>query len=110
MGDLHSEIKANIELVNEKRKLNASDTNQFIKVLGEDVRQFISCMREELEQIDTAIKERDDKCKVDMERIESKIAQNEQQKAQLNQLSNLNQKDPLTPQEKKEIQKIGDLK
>jgi hypothetical protein len=38
MGDLHSEITANIELVSEKRKINASDTNQFIKVLGEDVR------------------------------------------------------------------------
>jgi len=26
MGELHSEIKANVELVKEKRRLNASDT------------------------------------------------------------------------------------
>jgi hypothetical protein len=38
MGDLHSEIKANIELVKEKKRMNASDTVQFMKVLGEDVR------------------------------------------------------------------------
>ena len=38
MGDLNSEIKANIELVKEKKRMNASDTVQFMKVLGEDVR------------------------------------------------------------------------
>ena len=66
MGDLHSEIKANIELVKEKKRMNASDTVQFMKVLGEDVRQFIQCMREEIEQIVKSIEERDDKCKIDM--------------------------------------------
>lgn len=49
MSDLHNEIHANIDLVREKRRLNAPDTNQFVKILGEDVRQFISCMREEIE-------------------------------------------------------------
>lgn len=48
MGELHSEIKANVELVKEKKRLNASDTRQFIHILGEDVRQFITCMRDEL--------------------------------------------------------------
>jgi hypothetical protein len=38
MSDLHVEIRSNIELVNEKRRLNASDTNQFVRVLCEDVR------------------------------------------------------------------------
>jgi hypothetical protein len=38
MGDLNSEIKANVELVKEKKKINASDTSQFIKVLGDDVK------------------------------------------------------------------------
>ena len=49
MSDLHSEIKANIELVAEKKRINAADTQQFIRVLGEDVRQFIQCMREEVD-------------------------------------------------------------
>ena len=80
MGDLHSEIKANIELVKEKKKSNATDTVQFVKVLGEDVRQFISCMREEIEQVVGAINERDEKCKIDMERIENKIASNDSMK------------------------------
>lgn len=38
MGDLHKEIHANIDLVREKKRLNAPDTNQFVKILGEDVR------------------------------------------------------------------------
>jgi hypothetical protein len=38
MGDLHTEIHANIDLVREKKRLNAPDTNQFVKILGEDVR------------------------------------------------------------------------
>ena len=41
MGDLHAEIAANIDLVNEKKKLNSSDTLQFINVLGDDVKQFL---------------------------------------------------------------------
>ena len=41
MSDLHSEIKANIDLVKEKKRMNAPDTVQFTRVLGEDVRQFI---------------------------------------------------------------------
>jgi hypothetical protein len=49
MGDLHTEIGANVDLVREKRRLNAPDTDQFINILGEDVRQFIQCMREELQ-------------------------------------------------------------
>lgn len=79
MQDLHSEIKANIELVNQKNKnltpgqKPAAETIQFIKVLGEDVRQFIQCMREEIEQVVGAISERDDKCKLDMERIDQKV-------------------------------------
>jgi primosomal protein N'' len=32
------------------------------------------CMREEVEQAIAAIDERDDKCKIDMERIETKVA------------------------------------
>ena len=38
MSDLHVEIRSNIELVNEKRRINAADTNQFVRVLCEDVR------------------------------------------------------------------------
>jgi len=38
MGDLHKEIHANIELVKEKKKSRASDTEKFIKILGEDVK------------------------------------------------------------------------
>lgn len=38
MSDLHQEIHANIDLVKEKRRLNAPETNQFIKILGEDVK------------------------------------------------------------------------
>ena len=41
MGDLNSEITANIDLVNEKKKINSSDTDQFIMVLGDDVKQFL---------------------------------------------------------------------
>ena len=41
MADLHAEITANIELVNQKRELNSSDTDYFINVLGEDVKQFL---------------------------------------------------------------------
>lgn len=77
MGDLHSEIYANIDLVKEKKRLNAPDTNQFVKILGEDVKQFIQCMREEIEQVIISINERDDKCKSDMTKIESIIGENE---------------------------------
>jgi hypothetical protein len=73
MLDLHSEISANIDLVNDKKKTNSPDTNQFVKVLGDDVRQFIHCMREEIMQSILAINERDDKCKLDMERISNKV-------------------------------------
>eukprot|EP00347_Sterkiella_histriomuscorum_P013580 403364170 len=83
MGDLHSEIHANIDLVREKKRLNAPDTNQFVSILGEDVKQFISCMREEIESVLLSINERDDTCKLDMQRIESKINQGEQCKQQL---------------------------
>ena len=38
MTDLHVEIRSNIDLVTEKRRMQASDTNQFIRVLCEDVR------------------------------------------------------------------------
>ena len=70
MSDLHSEIRANIDLVSEKKKLNAPDTKQFIKVLGEDVHQFIGCMREEIEGVKQAIRERDNKCEDEMQLIE----------------------------------------
>ncbi len=83
MGDLNSEIRANVELVKEKKKINSSDTTQFIKVLGDDVKQFISCMREELEQVLGAISERDDKCRLDMQRIEGKIVNTDQLKGQI---------------------------
>lgn len=80
MGDLQSEILANVELVKEKKKINSGDTIQFIKVLGDDVKQFISCMRDELDSVVGAIGERDDKCKLDMERIEQKIGVTTQMK------------------------------
>jgi hypothetical protein len=48
MNELHIEIKSNIELVQEKRRVHSKDTNQFISVLCEDVRQFLSCMTDEL--------------------------------------------------------------
>ena len=38
MNDLHVEIKSNIDLVQEKKRVNAKDTGQFIRVLSEDVR------------------------------------------------------------------------
>lgn len=41
------------------------------------MRQFIGCMKEELESILISISERDDRCKLDMTRIESKILQND---------------------------------
>ena len=100
MGDLHSEIRANIELVKEKKRMNASDTSQFMKVLGEDVRQFIACMREEIEQIVLQIKDRDSKCSFDMQRIESKISQNENQKNQLTTSQ------PIGSSDSKELSKI----
>jgi ElaB/YqjD/DUF883 family membrane-anchored ribosome-binding protein len=55
MGDLHTEIQSNIDLVFEKRRNNSSDTDQFVVVLGEDVRQFLQCMREEIDQVVGAI-------------------------------------------------------
>jgi len=52
-----------------------------VKVLGDDVRQFIGCMREELDSVVGAISERDDKCSLDMHRIEAKILQTESLKS-----------------------------
>ena len=79
MGDLQGEIVANVQLVKEKKRARGvggggGETDQFVQVLGEDVKQFLSCMKEELEAVVGAIIERDDKCKLDMERIEQKLS------------------------------------
>ncbi|CDW82019.1 UNKNOWN [Stylonychia lemnae] len=133
MGDLHNEIYANIDLVKEKKRLNAPDTNQFVKILGEDVKQFIQCMRDEIEQVILSINERDEKCKIDMNRIDSKINQSESLKQQIQQIPTQNKTSSptryqqhsqnsnqfssidslgslLTPTERKEIQKIDAFK
>ena len=73
MGDLNSEIVANVEIVKEKKRSGSGDTMQFVEVLGEDVRQFIWCMREELTGVIQALQERDDKCRADVTKLEHQI-------------------------------------
>ena len=68
--DLHVEIRSNLDLVTEKRRMQATDTNQFIRVLCEDVRQFIVCMGDEMRQVQLAMEEREEKCKGDILVIE----------------------------------------
>ena len=69
MGDLHTEIHANIELVHQKQLHNAPDTLQFVEILAEDIKQFLACMREEAEQVVFQIGERDEKCKDEVVRV-----------------------------------------
>lgn len=38
MEELGSELKANVDLVREKRRISAPDTKQFVKILAEDVK------------------------------------------------------------------------
>jgi galactitol-specific phosphotransferase system IIB component len=66
MNDLHVEIKSNIDLVQEKKRLQAKDINQFIRVLCEDVKQFLSCMTDDLAAVYQAIDERDHKCRMNL--------------------------------------------
>jgi hypothetical protein len=73
MMDLHVEIRSNIDMVTEKRRMQASDTNQFVRVLCEDVRQFIVCMGEEMRQVQLAMEEREEKCKGDISMIETMV-------------------------------------
>jgi len=73
MTDLHVEIRSNIDLVTEKRRMQASDTSQFIRVLCEDVRQFIVCMGDEMRQVQLAMEEREEKCKGDIAAIEGML-------------------------------------
>lgn len=45
------------------------------------------CMREEVESTMAAIDERDEKCKIDMDRIETRVASNDALKLQLQNLN-----------------------
>ena len=83
MVDLHVEIKSNIDLVQEKKRVKAADTVQFIRVLSEDVRQFITCMNDDLTQVYQAIEERDVKCKLDLRGLEATVLANDSLKQDL---------------------------
>lgn len=83
MVDLHVEIKSNIDLVQEKKRVKAADTVQFIRVLSEDVRQFITCMNDDLTQVYQAIEERDVKCKLDLKGLEITVIANDSLKQEL---------------------------
>lgn len=83
MVDLHVEIKSNIDLVQEKKRVKAADTVQFIRVLSEDVRQFITCMNDDLTHVYQAIEERDVKCKLDLKGLETAVLANDSLKQEL---------------------------
>lgn len=101
MNDLHVEIKSNIDLVQEKKRVQAKDTNQFIRVLCEDVRQFIACMHDDLAQVYQAIEERDIKCKDDIKEVEGTVLVNEGIKQDLTKAST-----QLGTNERKELAKV----
>ena len=83
MSDLHVEIRSNIDLVGEKRRLQAPDTQQFVRVLCEDVRQFLVCMADEMHQVLAAIDERHDKGRAEMASAEAAVARAEAVRAEI---------------------------
>lgn len=105
MAELIVEIKANVQLVTDKKRNHAKDTRSFIRVLCDDVRQFLACMVEELTQIQLAIEERDLKCKEDFKEIEGSILHKELQRDELISNATLQQVG-LSTGERKELAKL----
>lgn len=111
MMDLHVEIRSNIDLVTEKRRMQASDTNQFIRVLCEDVRQFIVCMSDEMRQVQLAMEEREEKCKGDISVIDGMIEKTQGIREEIMAMAAKGDLQTIYgTQERKEVAKVETLK